>query len=141
MLISGRAYLAKVCISPLMSSKSADVISAYLAEVCISPLMSSVRVMQSLCSRWHVSMVIKSRGRFGASRDLEGSVSVRGEIRGGPPNQRNPYWILGLGRGRVGSCPGRGRVEVASRSGGGQILGLCSDSVNERTPVRFIRGW
>ena len=126
MLISGRAYLAKVCISPLMSSKSADVISAYLAEVCISPLMSSVRVMQSLCSRWHVSMVIKSRARFGASRDLEGSVSVRGEIRGWTPKSAKSVLDFGSrpGSGRVvvGSRSGRGRVEVGSRSDRGSVL-------------------
>ena len=71
-----------------------------------------------------------------------GSSRVRilggGKSGGGPPNQRNPYWMSGLGRGRVGSCLGRGRVEVASRSGRGRILGLCSVFVNERTPVRFI---
>ena len=62
----------------------------------------------------------KSRARFGFSRELKGSVSGQGGFGGRPPNQRNPYWISGLGRGRVGSCLGRGRVEVASRSSPGR---------------------
>ena len=65
-------------------------------------------------------MITESRARFGVSRELEGSDPGRGRSGGRPPNQRNPYWISGLGRGRVGSCLGRGRVEVASRSSPGR---------------------
>ena len=59
MLISGRAYLAKVCTIPLMSSESADVISAYLAGVCISPLMSSksADVISDVISTCHAIIV------------------------------------------------------------------------------------
>ena len=73
-------------------------------------------------------MITESRARFGVSRELEGSDPGRGRSGGAPPNQRNPYWISGLGRGRVGSCLGRGRVEVASRSspGGSRVCARIS---------------
>ena len=43
---------------------------------------------------------------------------------------------LGSGRVMSGSRSSRGRVEVES----GSLEGLCSDFVNEHTPVRFLRG-
>ena len=43
----------------------------------------------------------------------------------------------GSGRVMSGSRSSRGRVEVES----GSLEGLCSDFVNEHTPVRFLRGW
>ena len=73
-----------------------------------------------------------------------GSSRVRilggGKSGGGPPDQRNPYWILGLGRGRVGPWSGRGWAEVGVEVESGSLEGLCSNFVNEHTPVRFIRG-
>ena len=106
----------KVCIIPLMSSESAYVISDDHEYVsCNHSAVSGTSVWSS---------------NLGGDLVPRGSSRVRslcgGRSGGGPPNQRNPYWILGLGRGRVGSCPGRGRVEVASRSSRGRILGLCS---------------
>ena len=59
-------------------------------------------------------MVIKSRGRFRASRELEGSVSVRGEIQGWTPKSSKS--ILDFG-----SRPGSGRVMSGSRSGRGRV--------------------
>ena len=65
-------------------------------------------------------MITESRGRFGASRELEGSVSVRGEIRGWNPKSAKSVLDFGSwpGSGRVmsGSRSGRGRVGVESRS-------------------------
>ena len=64
-------------------------------------------------------MVIKSRGRFGVSRELEGSDPGRGEIRGWTPKSAKSILDFGSrpGSGRVmsGSRSGRGRVEVESR--------------------------
>ena len=83
-------------------------------------------------------MITKSRARFGVSRELEGSVTWRGEIRGSV--LKSPKSVLDFGSrpgsGRVvsGSRSRRGRVEVESRS----LEGLCSDFVNEHTPVRFL---
>ena len=86
-------------------------------------------------------MITESRARFGASKELEGSVSVRGEIWGCTPKSVKSVLDFGsrLGSGRVmsGSRSSRGRVEVES----GSLEGLCSDFVNEHTPVRFLRGW
>ena len=100
----------KVCRIPLMSSKSADVISDDHQYVsCNYSAVGGTSVWSS-----------------NLERDLVSRRSSRVRIRGGgrsggrPPNQRNPYWISGLGRGRVGSCLGRGRVEVASRSSPGR---------------------
>ena len=62
-----------------------------------------------VCSKWHVSMVIKSRARFRASRELEGSVSGRGEIWGWTPKSAKS--VLDFG-----SRPGSGRVMSGSSS-------------------------
>ena len=86
-------------------------------------------------------MITESRARFGVSKELEGSVSVRGEIWGSTSISAKSVLDFGSrpGSGRVmsGSRSSRGRVEVES----GSLEGLCSDFVNEHTPVRFIRGW
>ena len=72
-------------------------------------------------------MVIKSRGRFGASRELEGLDPVRGEIRGWTPKSAKSVLDFGSrpgsGRVEVGSRSSRGRVEVESRSSQGSELG------------------
>ena len=65
-------------------------------------------------------MITKSRGRFGVSKELEGSDPGRGRSGGRGQKWVKRHWISGLGRGRVGSCLGRGRVEVASRSSPGR---------------------
>ena len=82
-------------------------------------------------------MVIKSRVRFGASRELEALDPGRGGI--GEWTSKSAKSVLdfgsrpGSGRVMSGSRSSRGRVEVES----GSIEGLCSDFVNEHTPVRF----
>ena len=82
-------------------------------------------------------MITESRARFGVSRELEGSVSVRGEIWGWTSKSAKSVLDFGSrpGSGRVmsGSRSSRGRVEVES----GSLEGLCSDFVNEHTPVRL----
>ena len=86
-------------------------------------------------------MITKSRGRFGVSKELEGSDPGRGEIRGSRSKVGEMTLDFGSWPGsagvEVGSRLGRGRVEVES----GSLEGLCSDFVNEHTPVRFLRGW
>ena len=82
-------------------------------------------------------MVIKSRARFGVSRELAGLDPGRGEIRGSAPKSAKSVLDFGSqpGSGRVmsGSRSSRGRVEVES----GSLEGLCSDFVNEHTSVRL----
>ena len=72
-------------------------------------------------------MVIKSRARFGVLKELEGSVSVRGEIRGSTSKSAKSVLDFGSrpgsGRGSVGSWSGRIGVEVESRSSQGSELG------------------
>ena len=70
-------------------------------------------------------------------KELAGSVSGRGESSGRSPDSMRfvldfGSWA-GSGRVRVGSGPGRGRVEVAR----GSIGRRRSDFVNERTGVRL----
>ena len=72
-------------------------------------------------------MITESRGRFGASRELEGLDPVLGEIRGS--RSKSPRCVLdfgsrpGSGRVSVGSWSGRIGVEVESRSSQGSELG------------------
>ena len=72
-------------------------------------------------------MVIKSRARFGASRELEGLDPGRGEIWGWTPKSAKSVLDFGSrpgsGRGSGGSWSGRIGVEVESRSSQGSELG------------------